>query len=86
MAAPIQILDDGEFTYVRFARYDNVPAVFVVDSQKNETLANFRREGEWLVIEKVARQLVFRGYNNTEIACVFNDSFPQRPATSLRER
>jgi len=86
VAAPVQVLDDGEFTYLRFANHESVPAVFEVDTQKNETLANFRREGEWLVIEKVARQFVFRSAGNTEIACVFNDAFPQRPDTALRER
>lgn len=86
VAAPVQVLDDGEFTYLRFANHESVPAVFDVDTQKHETLVNFRREGEWLVIEKVARQLVFRTAGNTEIACVFNDAFPQRPDTALRER
>jgi type IV secretion system protein VirB9 len=86
VAAPVQVLDDGEFTYIRFANHESVPAVFEVDTQKNETLANFRREGEWLVIEKVTRQLVFRSAGNVEIACVFNDAFPQRPESALRER
>ncbi len=86
LAAPVQVLDDGEFTYVRFARYDSAPAVFEVDAEKKETLANFRREGDWLVLEKVTRQLVFRMAGNAEIACVFNDAFPQRAESSLRER
>ncbi len=86
VAAPLQVLDDGQFTYLRFANHESVPAVFEVDTQKNETLANFRREGDWLVIEKVTRQLVFRSAGNAEIACVFNDAFPQRPETALRER
>ncbi|MCW5654240.1 TrbG/VirB9 family P-type conjugative transfer protein [Hydrogenophaga sp.] len=86
VAAPLQVLDDGEFTYLRFAHYESVPAVFEVDTQKKETLANFRREGEWLVIEKVTRQLVFRLSGNAEIACVFNDAYPERPESSLKER
>lgn len=86
VAAPVQVLDDGQFTYLRFANFESVPAVFEVDTKKNENLANFRREGEWLVIEKVVRQLVFRSGGNTEIACVFNDAFPQRPESVLRER
>lgn len=85
-AAPLQVLDDGQFTYLRFANYESVPAVFEADAQKNEILANFRREGDWLVIEKVTRQLVFRGAGNVEIACVFNDAFPKRPDSTMRER
>ncbi len=86
VSAPLQVLDDGQFTYLRFANYESVPAVFEVDAEKKESLANFRREGDWLVIEKVTRQLVFRSAGNVEIACVFNDAFPKRPDSSLRER
>lgn len=85
-AAPLQVLDDGQFTYLRFANYESVPAVFEADAEKKETLVNFRREGDWLVIEKIARQLVFRSAGNVEIACVFNDAFPTRPDSALRER
>ena len=85
-SAPLQILDDGEFTYMRFARYENLPAVFLVDDRKNESLVNFRREGDWLVIEKVGRQFSLRGTGNAEITCVFNDAFPGRPDSALRER
>ena len=85
-AAPLQALDDGEFTYFRFAAHDNTPAIFLVDSDKKETLVNYRREGEWLVVERVARQYTLRANNNADVACVFNDGFPQRPATGLANR
>lgn len=85
-AAPIQTFDDGEFTYFRFAEHENVPAVFLVDSDKKETLVNYRREGEWLVVERVARQYTLRANNNRDVACVFNDAFPQREQSSLASR
>jgi len=86
VAAPIQMFDDGEFTYIRFANYDNTPAIFLVDSDKKETLVNFRREGEWLVVERIARQFTFRANNNADVACIFNDGFPSRPASMLSDR
>lgn len=84
-AAPLQMLDDGEFTYIRFTNYENTPAIFLVDSDKKETLLNFRREGEWLVIERIAHQFTFRANNNADIACVFNDAYPVRPISALSE-
>lgn len=86
LAAPIQMLDDGEFTYVRFSDTDNVPAIFVVDSENRETLINYRREGKWLVIERIGRKFLFRANNNADVTCVFNESPPDRPASSLRPR
>lgn len=86
LAAPVQMLDDGQFTYVRFADIQNTPAIFHVDSEKKETLINFRREGKWLVIERIGRQFLFRANNNTDVTCVFNDGYPERPLSSIRER
>ncbi len=86
IAAPIKMFDDGQFTYIQFANYDNIPAMFLVDSDKKETLLSYRREGEWIVIERLARQLTFRANNNSDVTCIFNDAFPTRPNSSLVNR
>jgi len=85
-AAPLQMLDDGEFTYLRFARYDNIPAIFMVDKAGQEVLVNFRREGEWLVVERIAERFTVRANNNSDVACIYNDAYPQRPPSTLNER
>jgi len=85
-ASPVQMLDDGEFTYIRFVRSESIPAIFMVDKDGSESLLNYRREGEWLVIERLARRFTFRASNNTEVACIYNDGFPERPPTQLSER
>lgn len=85
-AAPVQMLDDGQFTYVRFASTESLPAIFHVDSDGQETLINYRREGEWLVIERIARRFTFRANNNADVACIYNNGYPTREPTLLKEQ
>lgn len=97
IAAPIEMFDDGEVTFVKFAKHDTTPAIFLVGPDKKETLANFARciasefrdrcrDGEWIVIKRLGRQFTFRGDGNREVACVFNEAFPERPASTLTSR
>jgi len=67
---PIAIFDDGVKTFFRFRKDSEVPAIYVVDNERNEALINFRREGEYIVVDKVAAQWTLR--NGNEITCVFN--------------
>jgi type IV secretion system protein VirB9 len=65
---PSVIFDDGTKTYLRFE--GNVPAIYIVDRQRNESLVNFRREGPYLVVDRVNFQWTLR--NGEEVTCVFN--------------
>ncbi len=65
---PSVIFDDGTKTFFRFD--SQVPAIYVVDRQRNESLVNFRREGPYLVIDRVNFQWTLR--NGDEVTCVFN--------------
>lgn len=70
--APIRIFDDGEFTYFEFrGKNTEVPAFFLVDSQGNEALVNYRTRGNYIVVERVAERFTLRHGN--EIVCVFNE-------------
>jgi type IV secretion system protein VirB9 len=65
---PLIVFDDGVKTFFRFE--GEVPAIFAVDEARNETLLNFRREGEYLVVDRTARQFTLR---NGEVAtCLYN--------------
>jgi type IV secretion system protein VirB9 len=65
---PLIVFDDGVKTFFRFS--GEVPAIFAVDEARNETLVNFRREGEYLVVDRTARQFTLR---NGEVAtCLYN--------------
>lgn len=65
---PLIVFDDGVKTFFRFQ--GEVPAIFAVDDARNETLVNFRREGEYIVLDRTARQFTLR---NGEVAtCLYN--------------
>ncbi len=67
---PAVVFDDGTKTFFRFADDAEIPAIFAVDAERNESLANFRREGAYVVIDKVNFQWTLR--NGKESTCVFN--------------
>jgi type IV secretion system protein VirB9 len=65
---PEYAFDDGVKTFFRFA--GEVPGIFVVNPDRSETLANTRREGDIIVVDKVSAQWTMRKGGDT--ACVFN--------------
>jgi type IV secretion system protein VirB9 len=72
--APVRVFDDGEFTYMQFRALTDLPAIFLVDRQKQESVVNYRIEGAYVVIERVATQFSLR--HGSQVACVFNRSGP----------
>lgn len=66
--------DDGQFTYLLFAKTTDLPAVFSVDKDGRESLVNSRIEGRYVVIERVASQYTLR--NGAVTACLYNKSRP----------
>ncbi len=71
---PIKAFDDGKFTYFQFQADTDIPAIFVVDEQGKESLANVRMRGQYVVIQRLARQFSLR--NGKIVSCVFNDHYP----------
>ena len=67
---PTAIFDDGTKTFFRFAGETQIPAIFAVDAERNESLVNFRREGPYVVVDKVNFQWTLR--NGKAATCVFN--------------
>ncbi|MDE1992295.1 MAG: TrbG/VirB9 family P-type conjugative transfer protein [Rhizobiaceae bacterium] len=65
---PTVIFDDGRKTFFQFS--GELPAFFAVKSDGHESLVNFRREGDYIVIDKVADQWTLR--NGDVATCVFN--------------
>ncbi len=75
MVAPLKIFSDDEFTYMQFRNKNSViPAIFMVDKYGNESLINYRMEGDYVVIERVASQFTLR--HGDDVTCVFNESNP----------
>jgi type IV secretion system protein VirB9 len=80
-AKPDFVFDDGIKTYFRFG--GEVPAIFLVKPDRSETLVNHRREGEIIVVDKVAGQFTMR--KGDETACVFNLRAESAPPPVARE-
>ena len=73
---PGAVFDDGTKTYFRFA--GDVPGIFLVMPGAAETLINYRREGDIIVVDQVAAQWTLR--NGDEATCVFNLHAQKAPA------
>lgn len=77
-SAPINVFDDGKFMYLEFGKKE-VPAIFAVDSDKNESVVNFHRSGRYVVVENVYRQLTLR--NGLLTTCIFNKEYDSQMTT-----
>ncbi len=70
---PLQVFDDGEFTYFKFKDVNaELPAIFIVDSANREGLVNFRLSNGYIVVERVAQRFTLR--HGVDVICVFNES------------
>jgi type IV secretion system protein VirB9 len=72
--APVSVFDNNQFTYFKFENSNRLPSVFIVDKNRNETLVNYHMQGEYLVVNSIAKQFTLRDgemvttiYNNFAI-------------------
>lgn len=72
---PIRIFDDGEFTFFEFRdKNAEIPAFFRVNSNMEEEMINFRKRGNYIVVERVTSRFTLR--RGPDILCVYNDKLP----------
>ena len=70
---PLRVFDDGRFTYIQLHKGQKVPGIFLVDnSQGKEHLANYRKEGDYLVILELSPQITLRDGPH-HVASIFNE-------------
>jgi type IV secretion system protein VirB9 len=79
---PTFVFDDGVFTYFQFADKRNkaLPAIFLVDKDGNESVVNYRIEGEYMVVERLGKTYTLR--SGGAVVCVKNnrqESVVERP-------
>ena len=65
---PTVVFDDGNKTFLKFK--GKTPAIFTVNPDYSETLVNFRKEGEYIVVDSTATQFTLR--DGATWTCVFN--------------
>lgn len=79
--SPLEVFDDGEFTFFKFKDINaELPAFFQVMADGNEALINYRKTGDYVVIEMVTSQFTLR--HGIQTVCVFNEA---RPLEKLSE-
>jgi len=75
---PLHVFDDGKFTYMQLRSDQVMPAVFSIDTKNGEeSVVNFRRKGEYLVIHRLAPQFTLRE-GKRQVASIFNNPLISR--------
>ncbi|MCW8452964.1 P-type conjugative transfer protein VirB9 [Fluoribacter dumoffii] len=82
---PKHVFDDGKFTYFELTNNGAVPAIFAVDdSSGKESTVNTRREGKYIVVQRLAPQFTLRQGRIT--TSVFNAQEINRIAANRRPK
>lgn len=70
---PSVAFDNGQFTYFKFKSdgMSHLPSVFIVDTNRNETLVNYHMQGRYMVVNAVAKQFTLR--DGESVTSVYND-------------
>lgn len=83
LLAPIRVFDDGEFTYFQFDEKIAVPAIFIVNPDKTESLVNFHKDpqGHYYVVQRLAGQFALR--DDKIVTCIYNESWRHKSASEV---
>ncbi len=65
---PRVAFDDGTHMYLEFP--DEIPAIFVVEGKRQESLVNLRTQGKYVVVDKIAAQFTLRA--GDKWLCLYN--------------
>lgn len=71
--APLEVFDNGRFTYLKFDRHTDFPAVYRVSENEEETLLNSHIKGDWLVVHGVYRELRLRA--GQAVVGIYNETY-----------
>lgn len=71
--APTAAFDNNQFTYFKFDEEGDsrLPSVFIVDQNRKESLVNFHMQGNYMVVNAVAKEFTFR--DGDRVTTVYND-------------
>jgi type IV secretion system protein VirB9 len=73
---PSEAYDDDRFTYLRFPNAQEIPAVFIVNADRTESLVNGEMQGDHYVVQTTTRKLILR--RGQSVACIENRSYDPR--------
>lgn len=78
------VFDDGQFTYFEFDKRQRLPAIYLVNAKGREELANTRREGKYVVVEKTGSGFSLR--LGDIVKCIRNEAANPKKRLATRER
>jgi type IV secretion system protein VirB9 len=70
---PTAARDDGRFIYLTFSNNRDMPAVYAVDEEGNESLINTNVDGNTIAVQRLVRKLVLR--KGSYAVCIVNKAF-----------
>lgn len=70
---PIAAFDDGTFTYVRFARGQDMPVIFKLADNGEEEIINSSVKGDYIVLHGIYKTMMIRG--NSTVIGLYNEAF-----------
>ena len=65
---PRVAFDDGTHMYLEFP--GDIPAIFVVEGKRQESLVNLRTQGKYVIVDKIAAQFTLRA--GDKWLCLYN--------------
>lgn len=71
--SPTGARDDGRFIYLTFSNNRDMPAIYAVDADGEESLINTHVNGNEIAVQRMVRKLILR--KGKAVACVVNKSF-----------
>lgn len=71
---PRVAFDDGTHMYLEFP--DEIPAIFVVEDKRQESLVNLRTQGKYVVVDKISAQFTLRA--GDKWLCLYNRQVNRR--------
>lgn len=71
--APALVFDDGRFTYFVFPPNREIPAIFYLSPQSEETRINFHMEKDLAVVQRMGRRFVLR--LGEAVVGIWNDAY-----------
>ena len=78
--APLHAWDNGNFTYFKFADHRDLPAIYMVDADDQESMVNRHNIGEAsniVVVHKVSDRWIFR--LGDRALAIYNESYKEHP-------
>jgi len=74
--APLQVFDDGQFTYLKYATAQTLPDAYVLDPTGNVVVVPHQARGDYMVVEAVTPEMILK--NGSGAIHVYNESLTPR--------